>query len=367
MLQIPALIMAVYAVISLMLPWPVKWPYKILGSGVIFLCALKYHFYSRLGGIMSPDLPVWMIIAMEAAFGTLLIGVFCCLIKDLVFFALFILRKAGVCSIVLNRLYVHLAIIIFAVLSGTYGTLLQLMTPKITYETVKIENLDSDFDGFKIVQLSDLHIGPILKGNFLSKVTAAVNQENPDLVVITGDFVDGRVDALKQEFPPLKDIKAPFGILAVTGNHEYYSGSGAWIRALSEYNVRFLQNEHVNLHKGKGTLTVGGINDGRSYSSELSKVFADSGDHAKIFLAHKPRDGVKAKEADLILTGHTHGGTMAFLKPLIARYNDGYVAGRYDLPGQVLYVNNGTGIWSGFSCRFFVPPEITVFKLTRAS
>lgn len=227
--------------------------------------------------------------------------------------------------------------------------------------------MDSDFDGFKIAQISDLHIGPILKANFLNKVVAAVNQENPDLVVITGDLVDGRVDALKQEFLPLTDIKTHYGILAVTGNHEYYSGANAWIRALTEYNVRFLQNEHVNIHKGQGVLTVGGINDGRSYSSELNKVFANAGDHAKIFLAHKPRDGVKAKEADLILTGHTHGGTMAFLKPLIARYNDGYVAGRYDLPDQVLYVNNGTGIWSGFSCRFMVSPEITVFELKRSS
>ena len=109
MLQTPALIMALYAVISLMLPLPVKWTYKILGSGVIFLCALKYHFYSRMGGIMSPDLPVSMIIVMEAAFGTLLIGVFCCLRKDIVFFLLFIMRKTGVCSIALNRLYVHLA------------------------------------------------------------------------------------------------------------------------------------------------------------------------------------------------------------------------------------------------------------------
>ena len=179
-------------------------------------------------------------------------------------------------------------------------------------------------------------------------------------------MVDGRVEKLINEFRSLKDIKSPYGVLAVTGNHEYYSGSFAWIKALENFNVRFLQNEHVNLHKGNGTLTVGGINDGRSYGNELDKVFADAGKHTRVFLAHKPKDGVKAVDADLILTGHTHGGTMLFAGPLVADYNDGFVSGRYELENRVMYVSNGTGIWSGFSCRFLVPPEITIFTLKKA-
>ena len=365
MLQTPALIMACYASLSLILPLKIRLFYKILGVGIIFLCALKYHFYARMGGILSPDLPSWLIVIMEAAFGSLIIGSFICLIKDLLFVLLFILRKCSLIKLKLNLFRLNVCVIIFALIFGFYGTCMQFFTPHINHETIEIKNLDKDFDGFKIAQLSDLHVGPLLKHEFMQKVVAAVNNEEVDLTVITGDLVDGRVEKLINEFRSLKDIKSPHGVLAVTGNHEYYSGSYAWIKALENFNVRFLQNEHVNLHKGNGTLTVGGINDGRSYGNELDKVFADAGKHTRVFLAHKPKDGVKAVDADLILTGHTHGGTMLFARSLVADYNDGFVSGRYELENRVMYVSNGTGIWSGFSCRFLVPPEITIFTLKK--
>lgn len=248
MLQTPALIMACYASLSLILPLKIRLFYKILGVGIIFLCALKYHFYARMGGILSPDLPSWLIVIMESAFGSLIIGSFFCLIKDLLFVLLFILRKCSLIKLKPKLFKLNVCVIIFALIFGFYGTCMQFFTPHINHETIEIKNLDKDFDGFKIAQLSDLHVGPLLKHEFMQKVVAAVNNEEVDLTVITGDLVDGRVEKLINEFRSLKDIKSPYGVLAVTGNHEYYSGSFAWIKALENFNVRFLQNEHVNLH-----------------------------------------------------------------------------------------------------------------------
>ena len=133
MLQTPALIMASYASLSLILPLKIRLFYKILGVGIIFLCALKYHFYARMGGILSPDLASWLIVIMEAAFGSLIIGSFICLIKDLLFVLLFILRKCSLIKLKPKLFKLNVCVIIFALIFGFYGTCMQFFTPHINH------------------------------------------------------------------------------------------------------------------------------------------------------------------------------------------------------------------------------------------
>lgn len=367
MIELQGLIIAIYAALSLILPLPIKWYKRLFLLIIPFICGLKFYIYKQVGGIMSPQLPPYLVLILEALYGSLMLCVFFCLIKDVLSFIYFILKKLRVISFKVNRLKINATIALCAFGFGFYGTISQIFVPEVKAHEVAIKNLGTNFEGFKIVQLTDLHVGPILKGDFIEDVVAKVNELDPDLVLITGDFVDGRVSALKTEFQALTKIKAPFGILAVTGNHEYYSGASAWIEALKDYGVRFLQNEHTLLKKGTDSLIVAGVNDRRSGDSNLVKAFLNAKENTpRILMAHEPWDGTKQLLANFILSGHTHGGTMIFLQPLITSYNNGFVSGMYQINDETsLYVSNGTGIWSGFSCRFLVPAEISLFTLTQ--
>ena len=232
---------------------------------------------------MSPQLPPYLVLILEALYGSLMLCVFFCLIKDVLSFIYFILKKLRVISFKVNRLKINATIALCAFGFGFYGTISQIFVPEVKAHEVAIKNLGTNFEGFKIVQLTDLHVGPILKGDFIEDVVAKVNELDPDLVLITGDFVDGRVSALKTEFQALTKIKAPFGILAVTGNHEYYSGASAWIEALKDYGVRFLQNEHTLLKKGTDSLIVAGVNDRRSGDSNLVKAFLNAKENTLMY------------------------------------------------------------------------------------
>lgn len=445
-LHISAFVFMAYALLSLVLPLKIKWLYKGLWAVVIMLAGLKYVIYSQTGGILEPKLDSSYIVTLEALYSALMICVVLALIKDLVLLIIWGMRVLGYWDQVkLPQSKVSLVIVIVGLSAGFLGTFSQFKVPEVYDETVYIKDLPQALDGYQIVQLTDLHIGPILKQDFLQGVVERTNKLKPDLVVITGDLVDGSVAKLKNEFAPFSELKARHGVLAVTGNHEYYSGANSWVKTWEDLGVKFLENESVLLQSGSAVLKVVGLPDLRgsamgapepNFSKALNNVvayqygmstsieaphakpmmeqlpdesleanangvikkdeakkqqetntsslvsFNQSSSHkqqalrtlragrgnAILLLAHQPaladREDVKA---DLILSGHTHGGTMFFLKPLIAYFNAGYVSGMYHLDDRThLYVSNGTGIWSGFSCRLFVPAQIVRLTLKSA-
>ncbi len=363
MWELQGIILAAYVLISLILPLPIKWWKRIALIPIIIFCGLKIHIYRSTGGIFTPSLSPGVILTLETLFGALFLSAAFAIAKDVLSFVHYVLRKLKVFETRPNRLYINGSILAAALGFAVYGTSLQIKAPDVVSHTVVIPNLQEGFEDFKVVQLTDLHVGPVIKGDFIAAVTEKVNELDPDLVILTGDFVDGPVSAHLKEFEAFKDLKAP--IFAVTGNHEYYSGAAAWIEAFENMGIKFLQNEHIVLSREGSRLVVGGINDRRSGNTNVHKAFENAPDNTpRILLAHEPHDATRAILADFIVTGHTHGGTMIFLQPLVASYNNGFVSGLYDLgEGRSLYVSHGTGIWSGFSCRFFVPPEITLFTL----
>ncbi len=260
-------------------------------------------------------------------------------------------------------------------LLGLAGVLTGLREPVVERTRVEIQDLPAALDGFRIVQISDLHVGPTNREAFIRRVVDEVNALEPDLVAVTGDLVDGPVDALRSQVAPLEDLRARHGAYFVTGNHEYYSGVHAWLGHVETIGMVPLVNEHRTLvHEGE-RVVVAGIPDHRAASlvpshvpdPARSLVGAPEDAAVKLLLAHQPRSAPAAAEAgfDLVLAGHTHGGQYVPWTWII-HLVEPYIAGLYRIDETWLWVNRGTGTW-GPPLRLGSPKEITVLELTQAS
>ena len=238
---------------------------------------------------------------------------------------------------------------------------------------VPLADLPAPLEGFTIAQISDIHIGPTIKRNFVEAIVERVNRLGVDMVAITGDLVDGSVRDLAQHTEPLARLESRHGTYVVTGNHEYYSGVHAWIRELRRLGTRVLLNEHVVLDHDGAKLTVAGVTD---YSAQHFDPAHKSDPHAavkgaptdapRILLAHQPRSASVAAQAgyQLQLSGHTHGGQF-WPWNLFVRLQQPFTAGLKRLGSMWVYVSRGTGYW-GPPMRFGVPSEITLIRLVRS-
>ena len=240
--------------------------------------------------------------------------------------------------------------------------------PDVVEVEVEFPDLPSAFDGYRIAHLSDLHVSAAARADRTAGVVRIVNALAPDLVAITGDFVDGTAERRTADMSPLADLRAADGVVGCTGNHEYYSGWGVWRGVLAGMGVRVLENERLLLRRGADTLAILGENDPASFDSDIH-VAAGMVPYGafRILLAHRPTRLAEhaAYGVRLQLSGHTHGGAAIGLDRLVARANEGHVRGLYREHGLTLYVNSGTGQWAGFPTRLGVVPEITLITLRR--
>jgi predicted MPP superfamily phosphohydrolase len=257
-----------------------------------------------------------------------------------------------------------------AILGGaavlTVVGLIQARHPRIVRVTVPIRNLPPDLAGLRIVQLSDLHIGPTIRRAFVEWVVDAANALAPDLVAVTGDVADGFVPDLRDHVAPLARLRAPLGRYFVTGNHEYYWDALGWTAELERLGLTVLSNEHRVLHRGDGRLLLAGVTD-LSVDSDPHVALADApGSDVRVLLAHQPLSAYAARAAgfDLQLSGHTHGGQY-FPFNLLVRLFQPFVAGLHRLEEMWLYVSRGTGYW-GPPLRLGAPSEITLLELVPA-
>ncbi len=237
---------------------------------------------------------------------------------------------------------------------------------------VPITGLPADLEGFRIVQLSDLHVGPTLKRDFVARVVDTANGLDPDLIALTGDVADGFPRALRAEVAPLAALRAPHGKFFVTGNHEYYWDAAGWVRELEELGFSTLANKHRVIRHGAGRIILAGVTDLSSrgpagHTSDPAAAVAGAPESdVKVLLAHQPKSAFAARAAgfDLQLSGHTHGGQY-FPFNLLVRLFQPFVAGLHRLEEMWLYVSRGTGYW-GPPLRLGAPAEITLIQLTRA-
>ena len=239
--------------------------------------------------------------------------------------------------------------------------------PKIYDVEIPIKNLPDDFQDFKIVQVSDLHVGPTIGKKYTEKVVSMVNDLHPDLIALTGDFVDGEVSQLQEDVQPIREMRAKHGVFFVTGNHEYYWGAAKWLTEFEKLGVKVLQNEHVQIRENGSAFVLAGITDLSSKIADpLAAIENAPKDSVKILLSHQPGSYRIAAEAgfDLQLSGHTHGGQFfpwSVVVSLAHRFYKGL--GKYK--GMWIYVSRGTGYW-GPPIRFAIPSEITQIRLKRA-
>ncbi len=236
---------------------------------------------------------------------------------------------------------------------------------------ISLDKLPREFDGFRIVQMSDIHVGPTIGRKFVQDMVDTANEQKPDLIAITGDLVDGSVENLGRHTEPLRDLRAEHGVYFVTGNHEYYSGADEWIQELSRLGIPTLRNRSVKLRKAGASVVLAGVTDHRAAEFGDAPDLAYALRHRRpeeevILLAHQPREIHEAQKHDvgLQLSGHTHGGqfwpwnwVVYLVQPV--------VAGLARFGRTQIYVNTGTGYW-GPPMRLGTRSEMTLVTL-RAS
>ena len=244
--------------------------------------------------------------------------------------------------------------------------------PKIRPVELEFDDLPPAFDGYRIVHMSDLHISAAARADRTAGVVRLANSLKPDLIVITGDIVDGKVSAHRQDVEPLGELSARDGVLGCNGNHEYYLDSARWAKEFARLGVRMLRNEETTIRRaradgsGYDEISVIGRNDPVSRNTDIRAAAAVAAPF-KVLLVHRPTklEAHAALGVRLQLSGHTHGGAILGLDRLVARANEGHVRGLYREHGVTLYVNAGTGQWAGFPERAGISTEITEITLRR--
>jgi predicted MPP superfamily phosphohydrolase len=232
---------------------------------------------------------------------------------------------------------------------------------------VPLARLPQATSGYSIVQLTDLHVGPTIGHDFVESVVREANRLAADMIVITGDLVDGSVDQLSALVEPLRDLRAKDGVYFVTGNHEYYSGADAWIAHLRTLGIRVLRNERVSI---RDAFDLAGVDDASAHrmlphhGQDVAKALAGRDESRPVvLLAHQPKalkEAIRWK-VDLQLSGHVHGGQMIPFN-WIARLDQPIIAGLRLVQNTWVYVSSGTGYW-GPPMRVGSGAELTRIEL----
>ncbi|MET0285580.1 MAG: metallophosphoesterase [Polyangiales bacterium] len=257
--------------------------------------------------------------------------------------------------------------------SALYGTLFGRRDYTIETVPLVLPRLPRTLDGFTIVQLSDLHVGTFIGERELAAALSLVRDAKPDLIVLTGDLLDHDAAYAPRlaRFARSLGGLARYGVHAIPGNHDYYAGVDATLRALDEAGAEVLLNRHVKVGDAGGQFSLGGVDDVRAplyggAGPRPAQAFAGADPElARVLLSHNPADFEQSHTfADLVLSGHTHGGQITmFVNPARLVLTHGLVRGHYTKEGTQLYVNRGFGT-AGPPARIGSPPEVTKLVLS---
>jgi predicted MPP superfamily phosphohydrolase len=258
----------------------------------------------------------------------------------------------------------------FAAGAGALGVRAVLGPVQVREVAVKLAKLPRALDGFRIVAISDVHLGPTIGADFMADVVRRVNALAPDLVAVVGDLVDGSVEELREAAAPLAGLQSKHGSYFVTGNHEWYSGAVEWMAHLRTLGLRTLENERVPVAGPEG-FELAGTHDltGRTFglAQDLDRALGGRDpNRALVLLAHQPKTFAEAakKGVDLQISGHTHGGQI-WPFGWVVKLQQGFLAGLSKVGAAQLYVSRGTGYW-GPPMRVGAPAEISCITLRSA-
>jgi predicted MPP superfamily phosphohydrolase len=267
----------------------------------------------------------------------------------------------------------NLSVVGAAALATSYGIYEARKTPGLVSLDIPIPRLPQAFDGFRIVQICDIHAGLTVDRDWIEKVVEEVQKQSPDLIAFVGDMVDGSVPALESTVAPFADLRAPHGKFFTTGNHEYYSGANPWIEHAGVLGFDVLMNEHRKIEKDGSTIVLAGVTDysaGQFYKDQASDphkaVEQAANDDVMIMMAHQPRSLYQFGELkiDFTMNGHTHGGQFIPWN-YFATLGQPFIKGLHRWSDGLVYVSKGTGYW-GPPVRLGARSEVTVFTLKKA-
>lgn len=263
-----------------------------------------------------------------------------------------------------------LIVVGLAFLALGLGMWTALSGPRVKTVKIPIRNLPSSMEGYRIVQISDLHVGPTIGARYVKKVVSKVNSLVPHLTVLTGDIADGDADHHSEAASHLSQLEPAGQIMYVTGNHEYYWDGPRWIEKFESFGMNVLLNTNKTIYFEDHEILVAGILDPacrlEGHKPDLKAASMDMHKNAavKILLAHQPDIAHEASAAgyDLLLSGHTHAGQF-FPFTLFIFSVQKFVKGLKACGKMWVYVNQGTGYW-GPPIRLGSVTEITLLELT---
>ena len=363
----------IYLLIGARFIWPLQLPLPAkVAAATVVLVASQYHQWCRLssGSVFSPEFPRALVILFNWALGTIFLLALLQMLLDGGLLIGMLIRGGRVGAPDGVRYGMAGA----AAVAAAFGVGQATRVPPLKDVEVGIRGLPQRFDGYTILQLTDLHISRLFPASWTRAVVERSNALGVDLIVVTGDLVDGTVEARRRDVEPLQSLRAADGVYVTSGNHETIFGYHAWMACYAGMGLRAIENGHVVLERDGGRLTLVGVSDRsvrrRHRVADLETTIKSAGNGAPVILLnHQPGEARQAAALGvaLQLSGHTHGGLMLGIDRLAARANAGFVSGRYDVDGMVLYVNNGTALWPGFAVRLGRPSELTRITLRPAT
>lgn len=250
---------------------------------------------------------------------------------------------------------------------ASYSIYSAVTGPKVKRVAVSLGKWPKSFAGYKIVQLSDLHIGRTIGRSYVEQVVAKTNALNPDLIVITGDLVDGTPQLLQNAAEPLGHLKARHGVYFVPGNHDHYSGVEPWVQWLQQHGIKVLRNQLAQIREQDDQgFELAGVDDSYFNANVGAALAGHDNSREVILLAHQPQEFRAAAKngVGLQLSGHTHGGQI-WPFTFFAGFMFRHVAGLYKVGKTQIYVSRGTG-YVGPPMRLGAPSEITEIEISRA-
>ncbi|MFQ3675092.1 MAG: metallophosphoesterase [Endomicrobiia bacterium] len=311
-----------------------------------------------LGEFLDRTAPVYFITLIGSVWvGILTISIAVFVLKDIVWY---FYKEEKILTVASLSIICILSIIyLYQVYSGFVVKEIRLTVDKPKFNLPEIS----------IVQISDVHFGTLVSKKWLEKIVDKVNSLQADIIVITGDLIDGNIFDKKENIEKLKTLTAKKGVYVVTGNHEFYFGIDKFTKIVNELGFNLLRNENINLENG---ITIAGVDEitaqrfVKNGGPDLTKTFKDvDNKNLIVLLSHQPDlfDEARVYGVDLQLSGHTHMGQIPPMD-LIVKFYFKYPYGLVKKNGSYIYTTSGTGFW-GPPMRLFSKCEIVKFVITK--
>ncbi len=249
---------------------------------------------------------------------------------------------------------------------------------QIIKQSIKIKNLPVEFKNCTIALISDIHSQDTMTKTMMSQYAKIVNSLNSDLIFVTGDFVNRKLDEVYPFAEAFSILKAPLGVFGCLGNHDYFTGKVEEVsKEVDDCGIKLLRNDFIKITKGNSFINLIGVDDiGWKFDKHTKPKLDDTisnvkNDEPKILLCHRPNylEDFSRLKIDLTLSGHTHGGQIVLIEDMnwlsLAGIVTPYVAGLYKMENSQLYVNRGIGT-VGPSLRINCLPEVTLITLEKS-